>query len=92
MSTEINQDARDRFVKENEAWGRITPAERIAWTKALATFPPTKLNVIGQWALNTALRNNTPVLFESWVSVAVAWDAQGITPDAWMVFEAQASL
>lgn len=87
MPTEINQDARDRFVKENEAWGRITPAERIAWTKALAQFPPTKLNVIGKWALNTALHNNIPVLFDSWVSVAVHWDALGITPAAWLSFQ-----
>ena len=89
MPTEINQDARDRFVKENEAWGRITPAERIAWTKALAQYPPTTLNVIGNWALNTALRNNTPVLFESWVSIATHWDAQGITPEAWFNFQDQ---
>lgn len=89
MPTEINQDARDRFVKENEAWGRITPAERIAWTKALAQFPPTRLNVIGNWALNTALQTNTPVLFESWVSVAVRWDALGIEPEAWITFQNQ---
>lgn len=91
MSTEINQDARDRFSKENEAWGRITPAERLAWTKALAMFPPTKLNVIGNWALNTALLKNTPVLFASWVGIAVNWDALGITPEVWITLQTHQS-
>lgn len=89
MPTEINKDARDRFVKENEAWGRITPTERIAWTKALAQFPPTKLNVIGKWALNTALQNRSPVLFDRWVSVALDWDALGFTPELWMLVQSQ---
>lgn len=86
MTIELNKNARDRFVQENAAWGRITPEERIAWTKALAQFPPTTLNVIANWALRTAIRNNSPVLFPTWVSVATYWDRLGVTPENWLAF------
>ena len=81
---ELNALARDRFEKENAAWGRLTHEERVAWTKALTKYPPTILNSIAGFALNACKRNNTPVLFDAWVKEALYWDARAFTPAQWL--------
>jgi hypothetical protein len=81
---ELNRDARERFEKENAAWGRLTHEERVAWTRALSKYPPTKLNTIAGFALNACKRDQTPVLFDAWVKEALYWDARGFTPAQWL--------
>lgn len=75
---------RYRFKQENDAWGAFSPAERRAWTIAIADFRPFTGSVNTARMIHQQInRPDGAVSLPDWVAIAMSFDAIGFSAHDW---------
>lgn len=64
-------------------WRDVPVAEQVAWTSAFRELPPFPVNVIGRWALASAVGTGEPITFPRFVRYAFTWHKLGFTALEW---------